>query len=756
MSLFRKAEQQSGTQTFIQFPRLSQSTSGLPVSPEMALIDFLVACRLPFNIVSDISFRNFAQIMQQHPEYVIPHRNTVSKMLPAYYRDSVSTIINSFEDCKYLSVTTDGWTGHQGQNFWSVTLHGIDSKTCSFKSEILACVPVYGKHTAQRLAQILSSKMKDLNIDFSKLVAIVTDEGGPAPCIGEQLGLESIHCGGHILQTVQRRAFDKAILETPVIGFVLSICKTLASTYSHSTAFRTEILAAQLANNEPTTGLVQDVVTRWNSRLYCLKSIAKCERSIKNWLVQNPPIHENLQLMERAHRDLWPVVHDIIAVLEPFDYVTKQLSQDQVPTLHLVIDNIISLEVLLAEFIDTPSHSDVVKTLAKTLLAELKAKYRPWNYFEYIAFFLNPSNVVNCLNDDWKKCLKKGRKRVAKHLSNVTAPSVELSQPPQVDDRLQLSPMQQRFAGLKRLAEPIVSPSQELATYESIVGTYAQVTDPMVFWKMHEKQLPQMFDLAIKVLSIPATQTTSEREFSLMKNICTDLRSRLDPETADQLLTGAAYARKRNTFLYNQMKQPRSEKSISADAKRLEAIAIARTKKKQAQLDAAGQFEELEEEEFRIDVADYFRPPQSKDESEEDNTIDTGERSDDEDYSVSEQADSDDEMNVGPRSKAPKTQENTYPSTRHTRSKGTPVLVIKPAEGNRTQIQGMFQNVHDIPTYEVLFGENFKYFTNFQPLIEDPCKGHCFSFELSKEGKQFFKGRTAAINHVGHYIQIIQ
>ena len=60
--------------------------------------------------------------------------------------------------------------------------------------------------------------------------------------------------------------------------------------------------------------------------------------------------------------------------------------------------------------------------------------------------------------------------------------------------------------------------------------------DAIGWWKKYDKRFPRLGALAHKYLSIQATSAPSERIFSLAGRIIEDRRTRLDPDTAGQLL----------------------------------------------------------------------------------------------------------------------------------------------------------------------------------------------------------------------------
>lgn len=60
--------------------------------------------------------------------------------------------------------------------------------------------------------------------------------------------------------------------------------------------------------------------------------------------------------------------------------------------------------------------------------------------------------------------------------------------------------------------------------------------DPLDWWKSNKESFPHLLPLARHYLGIAATETESERMFSVGGNTCTDKRANLSPEHLSQIL----------------------------------------------------------------------------------------------------------------------------------------------------------------------------------------------------------------------------
>lgn len=60
--------------------------------------------------------------------------------------------------------------------------------------------------------------------------------------------------------------------------------------------------------------------------------------------------------------------------------------------------------------------------------------------------------------------------------------------------------------------------------------------DPLIWWKTHALEYPNLKILVIKYLSAPPSSVNSERLFSAGKLVYSDNRNRLSPQNVEMLL----------------------------------------------------------------------------------------------------------------------------------------------------------------------------------------------------------------------------
>lgn len=294
----------------------------------------------------------------------------------------------------------------------------------------------------------------------------------------------------------------------------------------------------------------------------------------------------------------------------------------------------------------------------------------------------------------------------------------------------------------------------ELELFLSIVPSLPKSTPVLTFWKAQADVLPKLAKLARKVLGIPATQTPSERVFSLMRRIFHHLRGSLDPETVNKQLTHSFYVRRRNLALLEEKRQNRSQKSIDADAKRQESRN--EVSKRKALL------REGDYTETAHSAPTALQPPPTDDLQEQIDyltqveeafeDLDDGERESDGDFDPEDHDElSEDDPTQPPPPKRSKRGELTTTETGQITQ-----VNLYPCSVNKDLIIGIFNSecLGSPPTLDKMFGGNCQYVEDFKWVHPDSSRRY-FSIKLSATGRKKFKtGRRGALSLLGEIIQL--
>lgn len=60
--------------------------------------------------------------------------------------------------------------------------------------------------------------------------------------------------------------------------------------------------------------------------------------------------------------------------------------------------------------------------------------------------------------------------------------------------------------------------------------------DPILYWEQRQKVMPEVYELTVKYLCIPATSVPAERVFFKTRLIGTRRRNRLDSKKVDEII----------------------------------------------------------------------------------------------------------------------------------------------------------------------------------------------------------------------------
>jgi hypothetical protein len=203
------------------------------------------------------------------------------------------------------------------------------------QSAVLGSTPIFSKHTAINIAEQLSCRLEEFAINKEAIAAFVTDEGG-AP---HHFDATTIHCAGYLLQTVQRRAYDTLIMQNPAVFAAVEACRSVVTAYRNSAANQSYLTSLRLQTGTPISAFVTECPTRWNTRLQLLKSVQASKGAISEWIqrrIDSGKRNVHVAFMHNSSPHCWNIISDLVTILDHLEVATKELSQDKVPTLHLI------------------------------------------------------------------------------------------------------------------------------------------------------------------------------------------------------------------------------------------------------------------------------------------------------------------------------------------------------------------------------------------------------------------------------------
>ena len=116
------------------------------LTPDMAFMDLINLLHLSPSQAESSAWLPFLQQVRKNTKWTTPSTKKIEDdLMPKRYLESIAHLKHQFQDCDYLSVTTDGWSKHSFYPFYSVVLHGITSKSILVSCPLF-CAPRSSLH----------------------------------------------------------------------------------------------------------------------------------------------------------------------------------------------------------------------------------------------------------------------------------------------------------------------------------------------------------------------------------------------------------------------------------------------------------------------------------------------------------------------------------------------------------------------------------------------------------------------------------
>ena len=346
-----------------------------------------------------------------------------------------------------------------------------------------------------------------------------------------------LSCAAHNINLVLSHAFD----EMPRQFVYETIDETMQSCAELVTFMKRSGLNAKLRKR-----LVQQVETRWNSKLAMLRSVAEAFPELLEEFGTKKEVKDRLLKIDLD------LLKELVRILEPFREASELLQAEKTPTLHLVVKCANKLRRCLRE--DPTDTLDV--QLVKKWLAKNVHRLR-----------VEPLHLAaHALQPDWRQKsygdwadVREGHRVLLARATEEAArlsPGEQMSRPERVV-RLQTSSFldsetdssdEESVVDDPTLTQPAaVRAKRELDAY--LLAPGGEGHDILSYWQGKKAELPLLAKVARSILAIPASNTSSERSFSTAGRVVEERRTRLSGNSVDAIL-----------FLNSQAKRELSQK----------------------------------------------------------------------------------------------------------------------------------------------------------------------------------------------------
>lgn len=140
------------------------------------LVIFFINSMIPLRAIDDQYFRRMInKLTPSDHAMTIPGRRALTRKISEQYAQQMCNVKEMLKLAKYVCTTADIWSGKK-RSFLGVIVHWID-ENLQRKSAAIACRRFRGAHTYDRIKDILLEVYADYELNVSKVVATVTDNG---------------------------------------------------------------------------------------------------------------------------------------------------------------------------------------------------------------------------------------------------------------------------------------------------------------------------------------------------------------------------------------------------------------------------------------------------------------------------------------------------------------------------------------------------------------------------------------------------
>lgn len=430
-------------------------------------------------------------------------------------------LIKSFK-AGQCAATTDMWTDdYKKRSYSAFTVHYIDDNWNIIKRVLFTSEFCDGKKSGENIRKDLLQRFVNMGFesDWLKAIKFVTDQG--ANIVKALEPFTRFNCSAHLLNTVLRNTFQKEFMTEQAEDVETILCTTKALVTYLKQSNKVSLLKKTVK---------QDIETRWNSKYDMLVSVYEQRVDIFG----DPVLDDFLKTKYDLDFDL---MYELILVLKIFKEASDDLERDATVTMPNVVLWYHKIKKYLSEL--NPDSSASISLLKERTLNFLERKFL-LTMEHKIATFLSPQfKKLKMLTDQEKIEVTEEIKikiEFIKNDANCTQEIIERN-----TSAASSAPPKPKRAKTCFDEFGDSSESEEEPRIESEIEEYLKYKvikdEPILeFWKKNVKKYPDLSILAKKILCVPASSASSERNFSTAGIVVDKRRSNIKPNKVDALL----------------------------------------------------------------------------------------------------------------------------------------------------------------------------------------------------------------------------
>jgi hypothetical protein len=427
-------------------------------------------------------------------------------------------------------------------------------------------------------------------LDISKVVALVSDTAANMNVFGKLLaakGVPHLYCIDHVLQLTAKLAFDDRNL--PGSGGAMKCARALCEVFAKSTQAMDKLKAMQRATSDSETSsshhqplkMVSDVCTRWWSTHRMLSRLLDLKPFVDS-LIDTGAVTSATKLLPEQT----VLLKEVRDLLEPFAEAQRSLEGEKYVTISMIPYAIWKIRKTLKETLECPTKSDSARHLARVMHDDFVARFGDGDTMFNDKVIYGERNRQEGLHKLvlLTAALHPGMKKLKPYLNKEDRAKVwDLFR--QHMEQLYNSSSEDNDDGDEEVDEENAAPllgetlrdggrdcffdelhgsagnnnsnlGSEQGGEASFVGAaeicnaellrYLQMgirrtadpvkVNPLSWWYEHKDQLPILYQLAQRYLSIPATSAPSERIWSQCSLVITKKRNRLSESMVTSII----------------------------------------------------------------------------------------------------------------------------------------------------------------------------------------------------------------------------
>nr|XP_029714017.1 zinc finger BED domain-containing protein 4-like [Aedes albopictus] len=490
-----------------------------------SVAEMIVLDHQPVSMVQD---RGFVRLMAKlQPRYKLPCRkHFTTVVLPEMFEKCKKAIRNALpSDGGYMSFTTDIWSSPNNKAVISLTAHWFDEKGSIMQYAVLNASEFPGSHTGERIGIKMHEMLQNWDIGTAQVHLILRDNAANMQKGLNDAELPNVGCFIHTLQL----AILDALECQKILKDALAKSRNIVTHFNHSPLACNKLSEIQENYGLPKRTLVQDVRTRWNSTFYMLERMQD-QRAAITYFAGEVSTVKNLTEYE------WNMTSRLLELLRPFEEITRIVSSED-SCISEVIPYVATLRLFLEK--SNSEHKGVEPT-KETLLKGLNTRFKhifDENVYTF-ATVLDPRFKLNFIPENNRKSLIE--RIVADILDhNEDQPASKASAPEAQKQADSSSGFWKCFEEIGSNQPQSNDPAiciikNEFEQYQS-EKIIERKLSPYAWWSANKYKFPNVYKLAKRYLSAPASTVVSERLFSTEGLVYEQHRNRLLPENGEML-----------------------------------------------------------------------------------------------------------------------------------------------------------------------------------------------------------------------------